>query len=44
MLHPIVRYLAADGPMLQTLVDGLPDRVGWVFEPTWDGRQRDPSG
>jgi hypothetical protein len=26
--HPIVRSLAADGPMLPTLVDGLPDRAG----------------
>jgi len=23
--------------MLPTLVDGLPDRAGWVFEPKWDG-------
>ena len=37
MPHPIVRSLAADGPMLPTLVDGLPDRAGWVFEPKWDG-------
>jgi bifunctional non-homologous end joining protein LigD len=37
VVHPIVRSLAADGPMLPTLVDGLPDRAGWVFEPKWDG-------
>src|ERR1700730_7266118 len=37
MVHPIVRSLAADGPMLPTLVDGLPERTGWVFEPKWDG-------
>jgi len=36
MPHPIVRSVAADGPMLPT-VDGLPDRAGWVFEPNWDG-------
>jgi len=35
--HPIVRSLAADGPMLPTLVDGLPARDGWRFEPKWDG-------
>jgi len=35
--HPIVRSLAADGPMLPTLVDGLPQRAGWVYEPKWDG-------
>jgi bifunctional non-homologous end joining protein LigD len=35
--HPIVRSLAADGPMLPTLVDGLPRRQGWRFEPKWDG-------
>jgi hypothetical protein len=35
--HPILRSLAADGPMLPTLVDGLPNRAGWVFEPKWDG-------
>jgi hypothetical protein len=35
--HAIVRSLAGDGPMLPTLVDGLPDRAGWVFEPKWDG-------
>jgi bifunctional non-homologous end joining protein LigD len=23
--------------MLPTLVDGLPHRVGWVYEPKWDG-------
>jgi bifunctional non-homologous end joining protein LigD len=23
--------------MLPSLVDGLPDRAGWVFEPKWDG-------
>jgi hypothetical protein len=37
VVHPIVRSLATDGPMLPTLVDGLPDRAGWVFEPKWDG-------
>ena len=37
VVHPIVRSLAADGPMLPTLVDGLPDRAGWVFEPKWEG-------
>jgi bifunctional non-homologous end joining protein LigD len=37
VVHPIVRSLAADGPMLPTLVEGLPDRAGWVFEPKWDG-------
>jgi hypothetical protein len=37
VVHPIVRSLAADGPMLPTLVDGLPDRDAWVFEPKWDG-------
>ena len=37
VVHSIVRSLAADGPMLPTLVDGLPDRAGWVFEPKWDG-------
>jgi hypothetical protein len=28
VVHPIVRALAADGPMLPTLVDELPDRAG----------------
>jgi ATP-dependent DNA ligase len=37
MVHRIVRSLAADGPMLPTLIDGLPDRAEWVFEPKWDG-------
>jgi bifunctional non-homologous end joining protein LigD len=37
MPHPTVRSLAADGPMLPTLVDGLPRRTGWVYEPKWDG-------
>jgi bifunctional non-homologous end joining protein LigD len=37
MPHPIVRSLAADGPMLPTLVDGLPRRDGWRYEPKWDG-------
>jgi hypothetical protein len=35
--HSILRSLAAEGPMLPTLVDGLPDRAGWMFEPKWDG-------
>jgi hypothetical protein len=35
--HPVVRSLAADGPMLPTLVDGLPRREGWRYEPKWDG-------
>ena len=29
--------MAADGPMLPTLVDGLPTRDGWCYEPKWDG-------
>jgi bifunctional non-homologous end joining protein LigD len=37
VVHSIVRSLAADGPMLPTRLDGLPDRTGWVFEPKWDG-------
>jgi ATP-dependent DNA ligase len=35
--HSIVRSLAADGPMLPTLVEGLPHRGGWRYEPKWDG-------
>jgi hypothetical protein len=30
MPHPFVRSLAADGPMLPTVVGGLPDRAGWA--------------
>ena len=37
VVHPIVRSLADDGLMLPTLIDGLPDRAGSVFEPKWDG-------
>jgi ATP-dependent DNA ligase len=37
VVQPIARSLAADGPMLPTVIDGLPDRAGWVFEPKWYG-------
>jgi len=35
--HPLIRSIAADGPMLPTLVEQLPRRDGWRYEPKWDG-------
>jgi hypothetical protein len=37
VVHPIVRSLAANGPVLPTLADGLSDAAGRVFEPKWHG-------